>query len=108
MRCIVHLGSFSLSAHTPTANHPCAPCITPTYLADPTKGHPAAQGLQQHMEASHDLFDFSYSLGGVDMVPSVNVRCPAELYDQQGNLQNPEAADVADFNVTDCKVSTSQ
>ena len=72
------------------------------------KRHPAAQGLQQHVEASHDLFDFSYSVGGADSIPNVNVRCPAELYDQQGNLQNPEAADVADFTVTDCKVSTVQ
>jgi len=63
----------------------------------------AVQGLQQHIEASHDLFDFGYSQGEADVVPTVNVRCPGELYDRQGTLQNPEADDIGDG--TDCKVS---
>lgn len=58
-------------------------------------------GLQQHIEASHDLFDFGYSQVEADVVPTVNVRCPGKLYDQQGTLQNPEADDIGDG--TDCK-----
>ena len=56
------------------------------------------QGLQQHMQASHDLFDFGCSQRGSGLgppsIPCVNVRCPAELYDQQGHLQSVEAAHI--------------
>ncbi|KAL0027616.1 hypothetical protein WJX79_002668 [Trebouxia sp. C0005] len=58
-------------------------------------------GLQKHIEASHDLFDFEYSQGEADVVPAVTVRCPGKLYNQQGTLQNPEADDIGDG--TDCK-----
>ncbi|DBB04347.1 hypothetical protein WJX77_010776 [Trebouxia sp. C0004] len=58
-------------------------------------------GLQQHIEASHDFFNFGYFQGEADAIPTVNVRCPGELYDQQGTLQNPEADDIGDG--TDCK-----
>ncbi|KAA6426359.1 MAG: Polycomb suz12 [Trebouxia sp. A1-2] len=60
-----------------------------------------AAGLQKHIEASHDLFDFEYSQGEADVVPAVTVQCPGKLYNQQGTLQNPEADDIGDG--TDCK-----
>lgn len=58
-------------------------------------------GLQQHIEASHDLFDFSYSQGEAGAVPTVTVRCPGKLYDRQATMHNPEADDIGDG--TDCK-----
>ncbi|KAL0048331.1 hypothetical protein WJX82_001060 [Trebouxia sp. C0006] len=58
-------------------------------------------GLKHHIEASHDLFDFTYTQGGAGVVPTVTVRCPGGLYDRQGRLQNPEAGDIG--RGSDCK-----
>ena len=63
----------------------------------------ALQGLKHHIEASHDLFDFTYTQRGAGVVPTVTVRCPGGLYDRQGRLQNPEAGDIG--RGSDCKVS---
>lgn len=62
------------------------------------------QGLKQHIEASHDLFDFSYPKaepGGVPTegvsaggVPTITVGCPDDLFDQHGNLQTLETDDL--------------
>ena len=57
------------------------------------------QGIQQHVEASHDMFDFGYCHG---VVPTVHVCCPDGMYNRQGFLQSPEADDIGDG--TDGKV----
>lgn len=54
------------------------------------------QGLQQHIEASHDLFDFGYPKAEPGGCPTVEVRCPPDLYDQQGKLQTLETDDLHD------------
>lgn len=51
-------------------------------------------GLKQHIEASHDLFDFEYAPWASGQVPTIFVRCPSDLYNQQGQLQNPECDDI--------------
>ncbi|KAL3142032.1 hypothetical protein ABBQ32_004666 [Trebouxia sp. C0010 RCD-2024] len=53
-------------------------------------------GLQQHIEASHDLFDFGYPKAEPGGCPTVEVRCPPDLYDQQGKLQTLETDDLHD------------
>ena len=65
------------------------------------------QGLQQHIEASHDSFDFGYPKTEPGAVPTVAVRCPAELFDQQGQLQTPETDDMdtADGKVRLCRLA---
>ena len=75
------------------------------------------QGLKQHIEASHDLFDFSYpeaEPGGVSTegvsaggVPTITVGCPDDLFDQQGNLQTLETDDLetVDGKVQACCLS---
>lgn len=62
------------------------------------------QGLQQHIEASHDLFDFGYPKTEPGAVSTVAVRCPGDLFDRQGRLQTPETDDVdtADGKVRLC------
>lgn len=54
------------------------------------------------MEASHDLFDYGYIKGESGLDPVVHVRCPADMYNRQGLVQNPETDDIGDG--TDCKV----
>ena len=61
------------------------------------------QGLQQHVEASHDLFDFSYpkaELEGfvTEEAPTVAVCCPDDMFDKQGRLQTLETNDLADVD----------
>lgn len=53
------------------------------------------QGLRQHLEASHDMFDyqFYYSSTGV---PMVDVRCPESMYDSDNEFHMPESETYQD------------
>ena len=73
--------------------------FNPILLLSPSFGTTCSvslQGLQQHIEASHDLFDFGYPQAEPGGLPTVEVRCPDDLYDQQGKLQTLETDDLHD------------
>ena len=52
------------------------------------------QGLQHHIESSHDLFDFGYPKTQSGGAPTVAVRCPKELFDAQGRLPTLESDEL--------------
>lgn len=44
------------------------------------------QGLQQHLEASHDLFVYGFSRDHPDVVPTVNVHIAPDIYNSHGEF----------------------
>jgi hypothetical protein len=44
------------------------------------------QGLQQHLEASHDLFVYGFSRDHPDVVPTVNVHIAPDIYNSKGEF----------------------
>ena len=86
--------SGSRPAHQGACKMPHNPATAACFLSISKSGSDLLQGLQQHVEASHDLFDFSYLPQALGQVPTVLVQCPSELYDDQGQLQNPECNDI--------------
>ena len=54
------------------------------------------QGLQQHMRASHDLFDYGFSEDSPMQLPAVSVEVAANLYSASHTFQSLEAASLGD------------
>ena len=54
------------------------------------------QGLQQHMRASHDLFDYGFSEDSPMRLPAVSVEVAAGVYSTNHTFQSPEAAAMGD------------
>jgi hypothetical protein len=44
------------------------------------------QGLQQHLEATHDLFVYGFSRDHPDVVPTVNVHIAPDVYNSHGEF----------------------
>ena len=54
------------------------------------------QGLQQHLRASHDLFDYGFAEDNPMRLPAVSVEVSAGLYGPNHTFQSPEAASLGD------------
>ena len=54
------------------------------------------QGLQQHMRASHDLFDYGFSEDSPTRLPAVSVELANNLYNASHTFQSLEAASLGD------------
>ena len=52
----------------------------------------AMQGLQQHLRASHDLFDYGFSEDSPMRLPAVSVEVAAGIYNANHTFQSPEAS----------------
>ena len=50
------------------------------------------QGLQQHLRASHDLFDYGFSEDSPMHLPAVSVEVAAGIYNTNHTFQSPEAS----------------
>ena len=50
------------------------------------------QGLQQHLRASHDLFDYGFSEDSPMRLPAVSVEVAAGIYNANHTFQSPEAS----------------
>ena len=50
------------------------------------------QGLQQHLRASHDLFDYGFSEDSPMRLPAVSVEVAAGIYNASHTFQSPEAS----------------
>ena len=53
------------------------------------------QGLKQHLEASHDLFDYSFP-GIHKGMWLVNVKCADDIYNSQNEFRQPDAEALKD------------
>lgn len=46
----------------------------------------AAQGLQQHLEATHDLFVYGFARDHPDIIPTVNVHVAPDVYNSRNEF----------------------
>ncbi|GAB4817379.1 hypothetical protein N2152v2_004425 [Parachlorella kessleri] len=84
------------------------PALEATYMAlsPPLSGQPAAshalpsclQGLRQHLEASHDCFEYVFQEQAADGASELDMRCKPELYDESGDFLAGSELGGADAN----------